>query len=85
VWPSDDDTRKMLCPRCAGTATDEQIQQIAGWDAECTTCGLTMTEDYEDDGPFTEKDAHIWANAHDCQPETHVIPPQSPVVAGRVA
>lgn len=86
VWPSDDDTPKMLCPLCAGTATDEQVQEIAGWDAECTTCGATMSEDeYDNPGPITKDAAQSWASRHECDPETHVIAPQSPVVAGRAS
>lgn len=86
LWPSDDDPNRMLCPNCAGTATPEQVQEITGWDAECETCGLTMSEDEDDEpGPFTRNDALSWASSHDCEPSTHVIPPQSPIIAGRVA
>lgn len=85
-WPSDDEAVQMLCPRCAGTATAEQVQQIAGWDAECETCGLTMSEDYDDEpGPFTREDALRWQSSHDCEPDVSIIPPKSALTVGRAS
>ena len=48
------------------------------WDAECRTCHSSMSQEWEEDEPFSEADANRWKSKHRCPPDVHLIPPPGP-------
>ena len=70
--------RKIVCPYCAGTATEPEP---TGWRVGCHTCDWEWEED-DVEGPLTEEQANDIASDHECEPETWV---KSPDVADKPA
>ncbi|MBF8187355.1 hypothetical protein ITP53_16765 [Nonomuraea sp. K274] len=48
------------------------------WNAECRACHSVMSEEWQEDEPFSEADANRWKRKHRCPPDVHVIPPPRP-------
>ena len=54
------------------------IFEAPSWDAECSTCDSSMSEEWEEeDKPFTADDANRWKREHECEPSVKIIPPNS--------
>lgn len=74
------DTTRIYCPTCAGR--EAQDPHPPTWDAECATCHWRMSDaddwarDWDDDAPYTERDAQSWKRAHECVPDVRLITPE---------
>jgi hypothetical protein len=73
------DLHARYCPKCIGPTEAEADGAERGYDAECSTCDATMSDEWADDKPdggWTEDDAGTWCMDHRCEPATGVIPPK---------
>jgi hypothetical protein len=66
----------VVCPRCAGTARDDQQQP--SWRVRCTTCEWQSDDDeIPDDGPLTADGAKQLAADHHCWSHLEISPPDT--------
>jgi hypothetical protein len=66
----------VVCPRCAGTAQDDQEPS---WRVRCTTCEWQSDddEDVTEEGPLTAQVAKELAADHRCWPQMEIAPPDT--------
>ena len=78
IWDGKSQTGKpmsvRICPVCSGV---EERKPEPSWRVGCDTCGWEY-EEWDDDGPLTEKQANDMAIDHQCEPDTWVKPPPTP-------
>lgn len=50
---------------------------VPGWDAECAICDASMSDDPDDERPYSEAQAKEWKRQHRCQPIVRIIAPDA--------
>lgn len=67
----------VFCPLHSGVLPPPEDDGVArGYDAECHTCSTRCSEDWYDEGPFSEDDVRTWMEQHQCEPWTEIIEPK---------
>ncbi|MEU8199397.1 hypothetical protein AB0C10_36995 [Microbispora amethystogenes] len=73
-WLDPNDAK--TCRKCLKRAYPDLYRDVPSWDAECRTCDAQMSDEWEGDEPFSEKDAKDWKRDHECEPDVKIIPPK---------